>query len=65
MDISEQINEYLRATIDALETNNKITNIIDLHRGIKDFTKAYQPRTNIVKDEKSYLVTGCHNNLAK
>jgi hypothetical protein len=57
--------KYMRATIDALETNNKITNIRDLHRGIKDFKKAYQPRTNTVKDEKSYLVTGSHNILAK
>ena len=48
----------MRATIDTLETNNKITNIIDLHRGIKDFKKAYQPGINIVKGEKSYLVTG-------
>ena len=25
----------------------------------------YQPRTNIVKDEKSNLVVDCHNNLAR
>jgi len=29
---------------------NKI--IRDLYRGINDFKKGYQPRTNIVKDEK-------------
>jgi hypothetical protein len=36
------------------KSNAKITNIRDSHRGIKDFKRAYQPRTNIVKDEKSY-----------
>jgi len=28
-----------------------------LYRGISDFKKGYQPRTNIVKDEKGDLVT--------
>jgi hypothetical protein len=28
-----------------------------LYRGIGDFKKGYQPRTNIVKDEKGDLVT--------
>jgi hypothetical protein len=27
-----------------------------LYRGISDFKKSYQPRTNIVKDEKDDLV---------
>jgi hypothetical protein len=25
---------------------------MDLYRGIRDFKKGYQPRTNVVKDEK-------------
>jgi len=45
-------NAYLRAKIEELETNNKIKNIRDLYRGISDFKKGYQPRCNIVKDEK-------------
>jgi len=44
--------EYLKAKIDELETNGRVENIRDLYRGISDFQKGYQPRTNIVKDEK-------------
>jgi hypothetical protein len=47
----------LKAKTDELETNSNIKNIRDLYRGINDFKKGYQPRTNIVKDEKGYLVT--------
>ena len=42
---------YLKTKIEDLETNSKIKNIRDLYRGISDFKKGYQPRTNIVKDE--------------
>ena len=31
--------------------------------GINDFQKGYQPRTNIVKDEKGDLFTYCHSIL--
>jgi len=47
---------YLRAKIEELETNSKIQNIRDLYRGISDFKEGYQPRCNIVKDEKGDLV---------
>jgi len=47
---------YLRDKIQELETNSKIQNIGDLYRGINDFNRAYQPRGNIVKDEKGDLV---------
>ena len=47
---------YLRAKIEELETNNKIQDIRDLYRGISDFKKGYQPRCNIVKDDKGDLV---------
>ena len=50
--------EYPKAKIEELETNSKIKNIRDLYRGISDFKKGYQPRTNIVQDEKGDLVTG-------
>jgi flagellar basal body rod protein FlgC len=46
---------YLRVKIEELETNSKIQNIRDLHRGISDFRKGYQPRCNIVKNEKGDL----------
>ena len=40
---------YLKVKIDELATYSKIKNIMDLLRGISDFMKGYQPRTNIVK----------------
>jgi hypothetical protein len=36
-----------------------------LYRGINDFKKGYQPRTNVVKDEKGDLVAGSHSILAR
>ena len=47
---------YLRAKIEGLESNSKIKNIRHLYRGIRDFKKCYQPRSNVVKDEKDDLV---------
>ena len=44
---------------------SKIKNIRDLYRGISDFKKGYQPRTNAVKDEKGDLVTDSHSILAR
>ena len=55
---------YLRAKIEELETNNKIQNIRKLYRGISDFKKGYQPRCNIVKDEKGDLVADSHSIVA-
>jgi len=55
--------EYLKAKINELETNSKI-NIRDLYRGVNDFKKGYQPRTNVVKDEKGDLITDSHSILA-
>jgi hypothetical protein len=58
--------EYLKTKINELETNikNKNKNIRELCRGITDFKKGYQPRINIVKDEKGDLVADCHSILA-
>jgi len=56
---------YLEAKIKEFETNSKNQNIRDLCRGINDFKKGYQHRTNIVKDEKGDLVTDCHSILAR
>jgi hypothetical protein len=36
-----------------------------LYRGISDFKKGYQPRNNVVKDEKGDLVADCHSILAR
>jgi len=54
---------YLRAKIEKLETNNKNKNITDLYRGINDFKKGYQPRCNIVNDEKGDFVVDSHSIL--
>jgi len=56
---------YMRAKIEELETNNKMQNIRDLYRGINDFKKGYQPRCNIVKDEKGDLVADSHSIVAR
>jgi hypothetical protein len=56
---------YLRAEIEELETNSRIQNIRDLYRGVSDFKKGYQPRCNIVKDEKGDFVADSHSNVAR
>jgi hypothetical protein len=40
-------------------------NIRELYRGISDFKKGYQPRTDILKDEKGDLVADSHSILAR
>ena len=35
-----------------------------MYRSIDDFKKGYQPRTNVIKDEKSDVVTDWHSVLA-
>ena len=55
----------MRAKIEELETNIKIQNIGDLYRGINDFKTGYQPRCNIVKDEKGDLVADSQGIVAR
>ena len=57
--------EYLKAKTEKLETNSKIKNIRDLYRGISDIQKGFQPRTDIVKDEKGDLFANSHSTLAR
>jgi hypothetical protein len=57
--------EYLKANVIELETNSKNKNIRDLCRGISDFKRGYQPRTNAVKDEKGDLVADSHSILSR
>jgi hypothetical protein len=57
--------DYVKAKINELETNSKNKIIRDLYRGINDFKKGYQPRNNVVKDEKGDLVADSHSNLAR
>ena len=57
--------KYLKAKINKLETNRENKNFRNLYRGISDFQMGYQPRTNIVKDEKGHLITDSHSILAR
>ncbi|PNF20380.1 hypothetical protein B7P43_G10237 [Cryptotermes secundus] len=55
--------EYLKTKIDELARNSKNKNIRDLFRGINDFKRGYQPRSNLVKDENGDLLADSHNIL--
>jgi hypothetical protein len=55
--------EYLKDKINELESSSKNKNIRDLYRGINKFKKSYQPRTNLVKDERGDLLADPHNIL--
>jgi hypothetical protein len=48
--------EYLKDKIIELQSNSKNKTIRVLYRGINEFKKGYQPRTNLVKDEKGDLL---------
>jgi hypothetical protein len=57
--------EYLKAKINEIETNSKNKNIRDLYRGINELKRGYQPRINVVKDEKGDLVSDSHSIFAR
>jgi hypothetical protein len=46
-----------------LQKKIKNRNIGDLFRGINVFKRGYQPRSNLVKDEKDDLLADSHNIL--
>jgi hypothetical protein len=48
--------EYLKEKITEIELNSKNKNIRDLYRGITEFKKGYQPRSNLAKDERGDLL---------
>jgi hypothetical protein len=41
--------------------NSKNKNIGDLYRGINEFKRGYQPRSNLMKDENGDVLPGSHN----
>jgi hypothetical protein len=55
--------EYLTNKISKLETNSKNKNIRDLYRGINEFKKGYQPRTNMVQKKNGDLLADSHSVL--
>jgi predicted nucleic acid-binding Zn ribbon protein len=48
-----------------LKTKSKMENIKYEYRSFSDFKTGYQPRTDIVKEEKDDLVTDCHSILTR
>jgi hypothetical protein len=52
--------EYLKDKFNELESNSKSKNIRDLYRDINKFKKCYEPRTNLVMDEKGCLLADLH-----
>jgi hypothetical protein len=56
---------HQKAEIDELETNSKIKNIRDLYRDINNIKNGYHPRTDIVRNEKSDLVTDSLSSLVR
>ncbi|PNF33673.1 hypothetical protein B7P43_G12347 [Cryptotermes secundus] len=61
--LKEQTREYLKDKIDEIAMNSKYKNIRDLHRGINDLQRGYQPSSNLVKDENGDLLADSHNIL--
>jgi hypothetical protein len=55
--------EYQKDKINELAANSKNKNIRDLYRGINEFERGYQPRSNLVKDENGDLLADSHNIL--
>jgi hypothetical protein len=53
--------EYLKDKITEIELNSKNKNIRDMYRGTNEFKMGYQPRTNIVKGERGYVLADQKN----
>jgi hypothetical protein len=52
--------EHMKDKIDELESNSKNKNVRHVCRGITTFKMGYQPRTNLVMDEKGDLLADPH-----
>jgi hypothetical protein len=55
--------EYLKDRINELESNGINNNTKDIIRGINEFKKGYQRRTNLVKDDRGNLLADPHKIL--
>jgi hypothetical protein len=53
--------EYVKGKINELAMNSKNKNIRDLYRGINEFKRGYQPRSNLVKDENGDMLADSNN----
>jgi hypothetical protein len=55
----------LKDKINRLETDSKNKNIRNLYRSVGEFKKGYQPRTNLVNDEKGDRLTESRSILSR
>jgi hypothetical protein len=55
--------EYLEDRFNELAMNSKNKNIGDQHRGINEYKRGYQLRSNLVKDKNCNLLVDSHNIL--
>jgi hypothetical protein len=55
--------EYVKDKIYEIATNSKNKNTRNLYRGINEFKRGYQPRSNLVKNENGDLLADSHNIL--
>jgi hypothetical protein len=55
--------EYLKDKIDGISANSMNKNIRGMYRGINEFKKGYQHRSNFVKDENGDLLADSLNIL--
>jgi hypothetical protein len=51
--------------IDELARNTKNKDVRDLYRGINEFKRGYQPRSNLEKDENGDLLADSHSILKR
>jgi hypothetical protein len=57
--------EYLKDKINEIELNSKNKNMRDLYRGITEFKKGYQPKSNLVKYERGNLLAEAQTMLTR
>jgi hypothetical protein len=57
--------EYLKDKTNEFVSNSKNKDIRDLYRGKNEFKKGYQPRTNLVKDDRGDILAEPHKILNK
>lgn len=55
--------EYLKDTINELETYSKKKNIRDFYRAVSEFKESYQARSNFIKDKNDDLPADAHSIL--
>jgi hypothetical protein len=57
--------EYLKDKINEIDLNSKNKNMRDFYGGITEFKKGYQPKSNLVKDERGNLLAEAQTMLTR